>query len=241
MEFNIAFMYYDLLELYGDRGNITVLEAILKFNNINYNIEKITINQKKDISNYDFVFLGGGTDQNQLLVEEDLKLRKNQMINVMKNKGFILTVCGGYQMFGKYYLDAHSNKIEGLGIFDYYTQANDKRCVGNIKIVSKIKNEGNNIEIIGFENHSGITKGIDSNTCFGEVILGNGNEYKSKYEGYMDEFFIGTYIHGPLLPKNPYIAKYIIEKVLKEKYNLNKNIDLPYLDIVKKAKKSVRF
>ncbi len=241
MKFNIAFMYYDLLELYGDRGNITVLESILKFNNINYNIDKITINDNIDISNYDFVFLGGGTDQNQILVEEDLKSRKKQMISVMENKGFILCVCGGYQMFGKYYLDAHNNKIQGLDIFDYYTEASNKRCVGNIKIKSKIKFNNSYIDIIGFENHSGITKGITYKDCFGEVINGNGNEYESSYEGFMSDNFIGTYIHGPLLPKNPYIAKYIIEKVLKEKYNLNKDIELPYLNIVEKAKKSVRF
>ncbi len=241
MKFNIAFMYYDLLELYGDRGNITVLESILKFNSVDYKVEYITINQKVDISNYDLVFLGGGTDQNQLLVEEDLKKRKNQMIKVMENKGFILTVCGGYQMFGKYYLDAHNNKIEGLGIFDYYTEASPKRCVGNVKIKSNIKFDNQELEVLGFENHSGITKGIDSKQCFGNVVIGNGNEYKSKYEGYMDDFFIGTYIHGPILPKNPYIAKYIIEKVLKEKYDLNNKIEIPYLDIVEKAKKSVRF
>ncbi len=239
MEFKIAFMYYDLLELYGDRGNITVLESILKYNNIKFKTDKITLNSNIDISNYDFVFLGGGSDQNQILVESDLKKRKEQMINVMNNKGFILSVCGGYQMFGKYYLDAHNNKIEGLNIFDYYTEASNNRCVGNIKIKSKIKINNTNLEVLGFENHSGITKGIKKEMCFGEVLSGNGNEYQSNYEGFMGEHFIGTYIHGPLLPKNPEIIRFILEKVLKEKYNLKQIIELPYLDIVKKAKKSV--
>lgn len=241
MKINIAFMYYDLLELYGDRGNITVLESILKFNDIPFKTDKITINEEIDISNYDIVFLGGGSDQNQALVSEDLLKRKEQMRKVMNQKGFILTVCGGYQMFGKYYLDAHGNKIEGLGLFNYYTEASNNRCVGNIKIKSNIILEGKSLEIIGFENHSGVTKNINKEQTLGNVIEGNGNEFKSSYEGFLDNNFLGTYIHGPLLPKNPEIAKYIIKKVLKDKYKNNKELKLPYLELVNQAKKDVIF
>ncbi len=242
MEFKILWLYYDLLDLYGDRGNIKVLEYILKHNNIKYKIDKITINEedKKD-TDYDLVFLGGGSDKNQQLIESDLKSRKNQLKSIMDNKGFILTVCGGYQLFGKYYLDQNGNKIEGLGLFDYYTKAHDRRCIGNVKIKSKIKLDDDFIEIVGFENHSGQTHNVNKENALGTVINGNGNEYKGKFEGYISNNFIGTYIHGPLLPKNPQIAKYIIQKVLKDKHNKNINIKLNHDNVIKKAKEEIKY
>ncbi len=242
MIFKIAWMYYDLLELYGDKGNLRVIEYILNKNQIEYQIDKITINEvDKDISNYDFVFLGGGSDQNQLIIEEDLKLRKKQFKNVLENNGFILTICGGYQFFGEYYLDAHNNKMEGLGIFDYYTQAGSKRCIGNIKEITNFELDGKKMEIVGFENHSGETKNIKPEDSFSKIIKGHGNEYGGQYEGFKTNNFIGTYVHGPLLPKNPLLAKYIIQKVLEQKYKIQKNIEIDFLEETKLAKNEVKY
>ncbi|MFV0288379.1 MAG: type 1 glutamine amidotransferase [Mycoplasmatales bacterium] len=242
MKFKIAWMYYDLLELYGDRGNLKVLEYLLQINNLEYEIDKITINNEhKDISNYDLVFLGGGSDNNQQLIEADLKARKAQFMKVIKNQGFILSVCGGYQFFGQYYLDAHNNKLQGLGLFNYYTEAGTKRCVGNIKIQTKIKVNNEELQIVGFENHGGQTKAIEQEQALGEVLKGHGNTYQGKYEGYLTENFLGTYIHGPLLPKNPLLAKYIIEKILLQKYQIKKIIKVDFLDISKKAKEEVNY
>lgn len=244
MKIKIAWMYYDLLELYGDRGNIRVLENILKNNQIDFIVDKITINMEKDISDYDLIFLGGGTDLSQQILKEDLKYKKQEFLNVIEQGGFILTICGGYQMFGKYYLDAHQNKLKGLGIFDYYTESGINRCIGNLKIKTKLKDDqGKYIEVIGFENHGGQTKNIDLNNIFGEVIYGHGNEYNSSYEGYMTENFLGTYIHGPLLPKNPLIAKHIIQNIFKNKYKQDKEIKLTeqQLKISQQAKSEIKF
>lgn len=148
-------------------------------------------------------------------------------------------------MFGKYYLDSYQNKIKCLDIFDYYTEASSQRSVGNIKIepnkdleIPKI--EGDNF-FIGFENHGGQTKGVNHKKALGKVIYGNGNNHDDEYEGYVDDFFIGTYLHGALLPKNPTIAKYIIEKVFLEKHNKKIQVQLPFTKDVLEAKQEVKY
>lgn len=239
MIIKIAWLYYDLLELYGDQGNIKVLEDILQDNGLEYKIDKITIHDPRDISTHDIVFLGGGSDRAQKLIAKDLEKRKTELQNIMLNKGFIFTVCGGYQMFGKYYLDITGKKIPGLGLFKYYTVAGKNRSVGNIKI-EVFKDINNSYEVVGFENHSGETYNV-GDKYFGRVVKGNGNKYKGGYEGYKDDHFLGTYIHGPLLPKNPMIGKEILEQVLKEKYNVEINLKLKYLDTIEKAKEAIQY
>lgn len=240
MKFKIAWMYYDLLELYGDRGNIKVLQELLISNNIECQIDQITINDSNDISNHDLVFLGGGSDRAQKILEKDLFKRKNQFINVINNQGFILGICGGYQMLGKYYLDGSGRKTEGLGLFSYYTTSGTERNVGNVKIEINIPGFLENSEIVGFENHGGETYDV-GNQFLGKVIYGHGNKHNSKHEGYYSHNFIGTYIHGPLLPKNPQIGKAIIEQVLNEKYGIKKEILIKHSAEIKQAKLEIRF
>lgn len=227
----IAWLYYDLLELYSDRGNIKILENICNNNGIELIIEKVSLNSSYDISNCDILFLGGGSDYAQNIVYKDLLKRRSQIEKLIENKGYIITICGGYQMFGKYYVDAKGNKIKGLEFFDFYTESGDKRCIGNIVLESVVY--GEKVKIVGFENHGGQTKNVSK--PFGKVIVGHGNEYKSEFEGYCCDFFLGTYLHGPLLPKNPIIVKKILETILKKKYNSTQNIDIEYLKYYKKA------
>lgn len=231
----LAWLYYDLLELYGDRGNIKAFEYICNLNDIDIKVDKITLGDLNDISDYDILFLGGGTDYAQSLLYKDLLSRKEQIIKFLNNNGFALTVCGGYQMFGQYYIGANGEKINGLGIFPYYTDAGTSRCIGNIILDTNL--DGVNYQVVGFENHGGLTKGVEH--PFGTVKLGNGNEVKSMYEGCLEPGFLGTYLHGPLIPKNPFIAKYIIEYVFKNKYHSNCVIDLDKLKFSTSAHKEV--
>ena len=131
---------------------------------------------------------------------------------------FFLLICGAYQLFGQYYKGVEGNKIDGLGIFDYYTEAiqdRKKRCIGNIIIEAKLN--GKKTKIFGFENHGGQTFNITS--PFGSVLLGNGNRFgDTKDEGFFIENVIATYLHGPLLSKNPELADYIISYCLQRKY-----------------------
>ena len=127
-----------------------------------------------------------------------------------------LLICGGYQLFGQYYRDQDGNTVEGLGIFDYYTVAKDRasRCIGNIAIETTL--DGETFRAVGFENHGGQTMNVS--TPFGKVLSGHGNMYQSEYEGFMNDQVIATYMHGPLLPKNPKIADALIRRALRRRY-----------------------
>ena len=228
MEFKILYLYPDILDLYGDIGNIKVLKYRLEQRGIKCIIDRYSIgNEKPEFSDYDFVFLGGGADNEQQAIMSDLMENKNSIKKAVDEGVFFLLICGGYQLFGKYYKDANGEIIPGLEIFDYYTEASQdktKRCIGNIIIEANIENEP--YKVIGFENHGGQTSNVSS--TFGKVELGNGNKFGSSEEGFMLPNVICTYLHGPLLSKNPKIADYIIKHAWERKYN--KNIELEKLN-----------
>ena len=228
MNLNILCLYPNMMDLYGDNGNIEIIKYRANKRGIDVNIDSYTINDEEpDFYNYDLVFLGGGSDKEQKVVSKDIIKYKKQIERSINLGVFYLLICGGFQLFGKYYKDSEDNFIEGLNIFDFYTSSSTnkkERCIGNIVISSKIGNKY--IEILGFENHGGQTFNVDK--PFGKVLYGNGNTFKNEYEGLMTENVIGTYLHGPLLSKNPELSDYIIKYCLERKYK--KNIKLSKLD-----------
>jgi len=142
---------------------------------------------------------------------------KDSIKEAIQNGVFFLLICGAYQLFGKYYKDVNGKLIPGLEIFDYYTEAildRKKRCIGNIIIETNLC--GKLTKVIGFENHGGQTFGIT--TPFGKVLSGNGNKFGDTQEGFFTNHVIATYLHGPLLSKNPELADYIIKDCLKKRY-----------------------
>ncbi len=213
----IGWLFPDVLNLYADGGNILVFEKILKANQIDYKINKITRTSCQKLDDIDILLIGGGSDFNQALIYSDFIKKKQEIKNLIDNKGFILAICGGYQLLGKEYITNDNTIIKGLNIFDYTTKATKQRMCGNI--YTKVILDNQTIDVIGFENHSGET--VNVTKPFGKVIKGYGNTHSCDYEGYMNNNFIGTYIHGPLLPKNPEIALYIIKQVLKNKYQID--------------------
>lgn len=218
-ELNILYLYPDILELYGDFGNIQVLKYRLEKRGVKANITPYSIgDEAPDFTRFDLVFSGGGADQEQGILSEDLIQYKDNIKEAVKNGVFFLLICGSYQLFGKYYKSADGNIIPGLEIFDYYTEAiqdRQKRCIGNIVINTKLNNR--ETKVIGFENHGGQTFNI--NTPFGDVLYGNGNKFGDTKEGFIQKNVIATYLHGPLLSKNPELADYIIKYCLDRKYN----------------------
>ena len=175
-------------------------------------------NDAPNFSNYDLVFAGGGADQEQGILSKDLVNYKESIKEAIESGVFFLLICGAYQLFGKYYKDAEGDIIPGLGIFDYYTEAlNDrkKRCIGNIVLNCNLN--GKETKVIGFENHGGQT--FDIKTSFGDVLYGNGNKFGDTKEGFFLKNVIATYLHGPLLSKNPDVSDYIIKYCLDRKYN----------------------
>ena len=159
----------------------------------------------------------GGADQEQSILAKDLIQYKDNIKEAVKEGVFFLLICGAYQLFGKYYKGVEGNIIPGLEIFDYYTEAildRKKRCIGNIVIEVSLNDI--KTKIIGFDNHGGQTFDID--TPFGDVLLGNGNKFGDSKEGFFLPNVIATYLHGPLLSKNPELSDYIIQYCLKRKY-----------------------
>ena len=209
-------MYHDLMDLYGDKGNIETLRYRASKRGINVVVDTCTLQEKRNIEDYDIFFLGGGADKEQTLIYKDLLARKESILKAKESGTAFLLICGGYQLFGQYYLDQDGQKIDGLGIYDYYTESSDRdhRCIGNIVVKTNIHDK--EVTVVGFENHGGQTKAVSN--PFGKVLVGHGNTYKGEYEGYMDAQTIATYMHGPLLPKNPAIADEVILRGLNRRY-----------------------
>lgn len=232
MNLKICWLYHDVMDLYGDRGNIQTLKKRCDRRKIDVTIDTCGIGEEIDLTGYDLLFMGGGADNEQTLLYEDLLSRKEQIKQAMDEQTFILLICGGYQLFGQYYLDANNHKTMGLGLFDYYTEASmdGTRCIGNVIV------EFEGINVVGFENHGGRTRNVA--TPFGKVIVGHGNEMHSGFEGFYNGTVLGTYLHGPLLPKNPEIADMVITQALRKRY---KEVVLEVLDdtLEQKAKQTM--
>ncbi|MCH4266656.1 MAG: glutamine amidotransferase [Solobacterium sp.] len=225
MNLKILWMYHDLMDLYGDKGNLLVLKERAEQRGIEVQLDTCTLNEEKDCRDYDLFFLGGGADREQNLIYEDLLKRKTHIQQAMDEKTAFLLICGGYQLFGQYYKDQDGKQVNGLGFFDYYTVAGDRdhRCIGNIAITATIDQE--TFEAVGFENHGGQTQNVSS--PLGNVLSGNGNTYDGGLEGFINDQVLATYMHGPLLPKNPKIADLMLKRALKKRYG---TVELQPLD-----------
>lgn len=217
----ILYLYPDMLELYGDYGNIQVLKYRIESRGCQAVIDRYSIgDDAPNFNDYDIVFAGGGADNEQSILAEDLVKYKENIQEAVQNGVFFLLICGAYQLFGKYYKGVEGNIIPGLEVFDYYTVANPdrkKRCIGNIVIDANLNDL--KTKIIGFENHGGQTFNISNS--FGKVLFGNGNKFGDSEEGFFKNNVIATYLHGPLLSKNPELCDYIIKYCLDRKYNEN--------------------
>lgn len=221
----ILYLYPDMLELYGDYGNIQVLKYRIESRGYKTIIDRYSIGDAApNFNDYDIVFAGGGADNEQSILANDLIKYKDNIKEAVNNGVFFLLICGAYQLFGKYYKGVEGNIIPGLEVFDYYTVANPdrkKRCIGNIVIDANLSSSNDIIKtkVIGFENHGGQT--FDISASFGNVLFGNGNKFGDSEEGFFQNNVIATYLHGPLLSKNPELCDYIIKYCLDRRYNEN--------------------
>lgn len=222
MKLTIGHLYPDLLNLYGDRGNIQCLMKRCLWRGIEAETIAFELDDKIDFSNLDIVLLGGGSDREQMLVCEKLKEIQKDFKEYVEQDGVVIAICGGYQLLGNYY-KTEEGIIEGLSLVDMYTEQGENRLIDNIVLQSEFFD----MPIVGFENHGGRTF-IGENKPLGKVLYGSGNDGKSGYEGVVYKNVIGTYLHGPLLPKNPQLADELILRALKKKYG--ENITLSALD-----------
>ena len=219
----IGWLYPDLMNTYGDRGNIIVLHKRSLWRGIKVEIKRISLEQKKEeITDCDLLFMGGAQDIQQEIVNKDLFSGKGKMIvQAVNNDIPALFICGAYQFMGKFYKTADGKKLPCLGLFDLYTEnpgLNKKRLIGNILIKRNVKTQISNIRFVGFENHGGRTYLGDKTQAFAEVFKGYGNNGEDRTEGMIYKNAIGTYLHGPILPKNPELADWLIKKALEKKF-----------------------
>ncbi len=231
----IAWLYPKEMNLYGDRGNIIALSYRCKKRGIKLDVQKIGIGDSFNSNKIDLVFFGGGQDKQQIAVAKDLQTKKQQIINFYNSNKPLLAICGGYQLLGDCFITNDKKKILGLKIFNLMTIGSEKRMIGNVVINSeKLK-----MQIIGFENHSGKTCLEDKKLSLGTVLTGFGNNGEDKTEGIIANNFIGTYMHGPLLPRNPKLADWFIQKALEIKYGEKINLANIDDDFENKARKYI--
>ncbi len=210
MKLRIAHLYPDLLNLYGDIGNITTLRKRCEWRDIDVQVDSIYGNEKISYTDYDLVFLGGGSDREQLLVRDKLIKMKKELTAYVNDGGVLAAVCGGYQLLGSYY-KLENETIEGLEILNIQTE------VGKTRLISDVVIENEQFgTIVGFENHGGRTY-INDHTPLGKVLYGNGNNGTDGFEGVLYKNVIATYLHGSLLPKNPKLADHIIKLMLEQR------------------------
>ena len=212
------------MNTYGDDGNVTVLKKRCEWRGIGVEVKVKSLKSGIKSGEIDLYFFGGGQDQAQELVAQDLaESGKREAIWKDIERGVpMLAICGGYQLLGEYYQPHKGPKLMGLGIFPAYTKASYDRMIGNIVISTQFG------DLVGFENHSGKTFLKKNAQPVGTVKMGFGNNGEDKTEGCIYKNAVGCYMHGSLLPKNPKLADWLINKALDVKYG--KDLDLEPLN-----------
>ncbi len=213
MTINILHLYPKEMNLYGDHGNILTLKRRCEWRGIKTHVIHYEPGDKYP-DDVDIIFGGGGQDSGQSKIEEDLQKIAPYLNDAINHGVPALVICGLYQLFGNYFETSEGKRIAGIGAFDITTTAGPERLIGNITISTPEFGE-----VVGYENHSGLTMLTDNTLAFGTVISGAGNNGEDLTEGVRYWNAIGTYLHGPLLPKNPRIADFLILKALENKTN----------------------
>lgn len=217
MKLIVGWLYPKQMSTYGDRGNILTLYQRCQWRNIEVEVREIDLKEKINPKEIDFYFFGGGQDLAQTEVSKDLQKYKKSALRAAAESGAtFLAICGGYQLLGHYYKPHDSSEIPGIGVLDVFTVAGDKRMIGNIVIESNVFIPEKNL--VGFENHSGKTYIGKNAVQLGRVIIGHGNNGEDRTEGAIQDNVFGCYLHGPVLPKNPKFADFLIEKALSRRH-----------------------
>jgi len=219
MELRICHLYPDLLNLYGDRGNLMTLTTRARWRDLDVRVEERGLGDRLDVGAHDLYFIGGGEDRQQVLAAADLRTTKSEALHTAAAQGaVVLAVCGGYQLLGHYYRPAEGDDLVGLGLLDLTTVHPGKaarRLIGNILIRC---DQFGGMTLVGFENHGGRTYLGPGCRPLGQVVAGFGNNGEDRMEGAIFNHVYGTYLHGPLLPKNAAFADHLIATALRRRY-----------------------
>lgn len=255
----LAYLYPDHMNVYGDRGNVIALQQRCRWREIDLHVTAIQPGDAVDWMRFDLAFFGGGQDSGQALIAADLLERHGTALRAAIDDGLVmLAICGGYQLLGHYFLTHTGERLPGLGALDVHTVGGKQRLIGNIVIEVDlvalgqpvptprtaaprrsfklprprlpVRPSGIGVQLVGFENHSGRTYHGSGVQPFGRVLVGHGDNGEDRAGGAIYRNTIGCYLHGSLLPKNPQLTDYLLQQALWRRYGADAN--LPVLDAV---------
>jgi CobQ-like glutamine amidotransferase family enzyme len=209
----LGHLYPDYLNIYADRGNIAVLARRAAWRGHELEVRSVSVGEKLRPHEHDLLYVGGGQDREQALIANDLVTKGDALRTALDAGAAVLAVCGGYQLLGRSYRDFHGADLPGVGLFPLETVAGERRMIGDVLLECELE-PGRRRTVAGFENHAGRTRLDAGAEPLGRVIAGFGNDGESGYEGCRVGRAIGTYLHGPLLPRNPWLADWLLAQAL---------------------------
>jgi lipid II isoglutaminyl synthase (glutamine-hydrolysing) len=210
MKIRVGHLYPDYLNIYADRGNMAVLARRAAWRGHELEVEAVSMGDTLRPGAHDLLYVGGGQDREQALVAVDLAAKADAVHDAAAGGAAVLAVCGGYQLLGRHYRDREGVELPGVGLFPLHTAAGERRMIGDVLLDCEWAGR----TLAGFENHAGRTY-LDAGTSpLGRVVHGFGNDGESGFEGCRAGRAIGTYLHGPLLPRNPWLADWILAQAL---------------------------
>jgi lipid II isoglutaminyl synthase (glutamine-hydrolysing) len=209
----VGHLYPDYLNIYADRGNIAVLARRAAWRGHELEVRRLSVGDEVRPGDHDLLYVGGGQDREQALVAEDLATKALGIFEAVASGAVVLAVCGGYQLFGRSYRDLNGAELPGIGLFPHETIAGTTRMIGNVLLECELE-PGERRTLAGFENHAGRTLLDAGAEPLGHVIAGFGNDGESGREGCRVGRAVGTYLHGPLLPRNPWFADWLLAQAL---------------------------
>jgi CobQ-like glutamine amidotransferase family enzyme len=213
MNLRVAHLYPEYLNIYADRGNIAVLTHRAELHGHRLEIEALGVGDEITVAAYDLFYVGGGQDREQAAIAPDLAAKGPAIIESVASGAALLAVCGGYQLLGRGYRGRDGSFMPGVGLFPHETEAGTTRMIGDVLLECELE-PGQRRTVAGFENHAGRTLLDDDAVPLGRVLHGFGNDGESGFEGCRVERAIGTYLHGPLLPRNPWLADWLLAQAL---------------------------
>jgi lipid II isoglutaminyl synthase (glutamine-hydrolysing) len=209
----IGHLYPEYLNIYADRGNIAVLRRRAAARGHELQLLPVSVGEPLDPSAHDLLYVGGGQDREQAMIAPDLAARSSAIREAVDDGVALLAVCGGYQLLGRGYRGRDGSWLEGAGLFPHETTAGETRMIGDVLLECSLA-EAPGRTIAGFENHAGRTVLDRGASPLGRVVAGYGNDGVSGFEGCRVGRAIGTYLHGPLLPRNPWLADLLLSWAL---------------------------
>jgi CobQ-like glutamine amidotransferase family enzyme len=209
----VGHLFPDYLNIYADRGNIAVLERRAAWRGHELEVRGIGMGERVVPGEHDLLYVGGGQDREQALVAPDLAAKGEDIREAVDAGTAVLAVCGGYQLLGRFYRDLSGAELPGAGLFPLETVAGERRMIGDVLLQSEL-DRGESRTLAGFENHAGRTRLDTGAEPLGRVVAGFGNDGESGVEGCRLGRAIGTYLHGPLLPRNPWLADWLLAQAI---------------------------